>query len=73
MLPEHLEAVRLTIHERPLKGVSAAALAPAQQEVLRALLAVYVGRVPDELADAEADKYAGERLEARSPSRGPVE
>ena len=35
-----------------------------QQELLRAVLAVYVERVPDALADAEAEKYAGDRLGA---------
>jgi hypothetical protein len=35
-------------------------LRPAQREVLRALLDVYVGRVPDELADAEVAKYAAD-------------
>jgi hypothetical protein len=33
-----------------------------QQELLRAVLAVYVERVPEALADDEAAKYAGERL-----------
>jgi hypothetical protein len=57
---EHLDAVRFT---RKPKGVPAASLAPAQQETLRELLAVYVGRIPDELADAEAAKFAGTRLD----------
>jgi Protein of unknown function (DUF3500) len=30
------------------------------------VLDVYVGRIPDELAEAEAAKYAGERLHALS-------
>ncbi|HEY8093476.1 MAG TPA: DUF3500 domain-containing protein [Acidimicrobiales bacterium] len=58
----HLEALRLTVRDAPPKGVSAATLVPGQQELLRALLGVYVGRVPDDLADAEAEKYAGARL-----------
>jgi hypothetical protein len=57
--PEDDEAVRLTA--RP-KGVPAADLTPAQQEQLRALLGVYLGRIPDELADREAAKFAGARL-----------
>lgn len=61
--PEHVEALRLT--DAP-KGLPAAALRPDQQEVLRALLDAYVRRVPDELADAEAEKYAGARIEALS-------
>jgi hypothetical protein len=58
---EHLDAVSYT--SAP-KGVAAAALDEAQREVLRALLDVYVHRVPDALADAEAAKYAGPRLDA---------
>ena len=36
----------------------------AQRELLRALLDVYVRRIPDALADAEAEKYAGPRIDA---------
>jgi hypothetical protein len=57
--PRDHEAVRLTT--RP-KGVAAADLTPVQQEQLRALLDVYLGRVPDELAEREAAKFAGDRL-----------
>jgi hypothetical protein len=53
---EDLEAVRLTT-DRP-RGIAAAMLRRDQREVLRALLDVYVRRVPDEVADAEAAKYA---------------
>lgn len=52
---EHVEAVRLT---REPVGVSAGALREDQREILRALLDVYVRRVPDELADLETAKYA---------------
>ncbi len=69
--PEDLEAVRLTLGESPAKGVAVAALDSGQQELLRALLAVYVERVPEALADAEAEKYAGDRLLALH-SRGPA-
>jgi hypothetical protein len=58
---EHLDAVSYT--STP-KGVAAGALDDAQREVLRALLDVYVRRVPDALADAEAAKYAGPNLDA---------
>jgi hypothetical protein len=54
---EHLEAVSWS--DVP-KGLRAAALRPDQREVLRALLDVYVGRVPEELADEEAAKYAAD-------------
>ena len=57
---EHLDAVRLSLAP---KGIRASSLSPAQQEVLRALLDVYVRRIPDVLADAEAAKYRGERLD----------
>ncbi len=53
---EHLEAVRL-LADQP-RGLVASALRADQREVLRALLDVYVHRIPDELADAEAAKYA---------------
>jgi hypothetical protein len=58
--PDHVEAVRLSL-DTP-KGLSAAAMSGDQQELLRELLAVYVDRVPEALADVEAAKYAGERL-----------
>jgi hypothetical protein len=60
---EHLEAVRL-LTDRP-RGLTAASLRVDQREILRALLDVYVRRIPDELADAEAAKYgAGDALDA---------
>jgi hypothetical protein len=61
--PEHLEAVRMTAAP---KGVSAASLMPAQQEILRALLDVYTKRIPDAVADEEAAKYAGSLIEGMS-------
>jgi hypothetical protein len=54
---DHLDALTLTADP---KGIRAGELAPAQRDVLRALLDVYVGRVPDELADAESAKYASD-------------
>jgi hypothetical protein len=59
LLPENLEAVRLTAAP---KGIAAADLSSGQQDVLRALLDVYVARIPDALADEEAAKYRGQRL-----------
>jgi Protein of unknown function (DUF3500) len=44
-------------------GVPAAAMTADQQEQLRALLGVYVGRLPDELAEHEAERFAGTRLD----------
>jgi hypothetical protein len=58
--PGHYEAVRLTAAP---KGVPAAAMSPAQREQLRALLRVFVGRIPDELAEREAAKFAGDKLD----------
>lgn len=57
--PEHDEAVALTTEP---KGLAAARMSADQQKQLRALLAVYVGRVPEELAEREAAKFAGDRL-----------
>lgn len=53
--PEHLDAVRLTAEAA---GLPASELSASQREILRALLDVYVHRIPDALADAEAAKYA---------------
>ena len=61
--PEALEAVRLTLGP---SGVEAAQLAPAQQEILRALLDTYLGRMPRDIATEEAAKYAGDGLSALS-------
>lgn len=44
---------------RKPKGIAATAMTQAQHEVLRALLGTYVGRIHDDLADIEAQKYAG--------------
>jgi hypothetical protein len=57
---EHVDAVSFTTTP---KGISAGALNDAQREVLRALLDVYVHRIPDALADAEAAKYAGAAID----------
>jgi Protein of unknown function (DUF3500) len=54
--PEHVDAVRLTTDGR---GLAASALGAAQKAGLRALLDVYLRRVPDALADQEAAKYEG--------------
>ena len=60
-LPEHREAVRFS--SAP-KGLPASWLSSSQQSVLRRLLGTFVERVPRSLADAEAEKYAGNRLDA---------
>lgn len=58
---EHLDSLRLSASA---KGVSAEQLSGPQQEMLRALLDVYLGRIPDALAEEEAAKYSGSRLGA---------
>ncbi|HVV22796.1 MAG TPA: DUF3500 domain-containing protein, partial [Pseudonocardiaceae bacterium] len=57
--PEHDDAVRLTAEPR---GVPAADLSAEQRDRLRAVLGVFLDRIPDELAAREAAKFAGDRL-----------
>lgn len=52
--PEHLAAIQFT---KAPKGIPTAKMRPEQRQILRALLDVYVHRIPDELADAESAKY----------------
>ena len=61
VLPEHLEAVRFTADP---KGVRAATFTPAQRDLLRRLLDVYVRRMPDEMAEAESAKFDAARLDS---------
>jgi hypothetical protein len=56
---EHHELLRLT--DAP-KGVPASALSPSQQDQLRLVLDVFLRRIPDELAEFEAAKFAGDKL-----------
>jgi len=58
--PGHLEAVRFTIAP---KGVSARDLDGGQRELLRRIVAVYVDRLPDDLAEVEKAKYTDEALD----------
>ena len=51
----------LAFSRRP-KGLAASAMDGAQQDMLRSLLDLYVGRVADDLADGEAAKYAGDAI-----------
>jgi hypothetical protein len=44
------------------KGIPASDLDDAQQQILRALLDVYVGRMPDDVAEDEASKFSRDRL-----------
>ena len=54
---ESLELTRLTAIP---KGLPASSMTVAQREILRALLDVYIGRIPDELAADERAKYAAD-------------
>ncbi|GAA0234872.1 DUF3500 domain-containing protein [Cryptosporangium japonicum] len=44
------------------KGVPAVVLSESQREALRAVLGVFLDRIPAELAEREAAKFAGDRL-----------
>ena len=57
LTPAHIEAVRFTT--KP-KGLAAAAMLPAQQEILRALLGTYIQRMPDSLAERESARINGD-------------
>jgi hypothetical protein len=57
--PEHLEATRLTVGP---KGIAALELSPSQRRLLRDIVGVYVSRLPDELAEAEMEKFTDARI-----------
>lgn len=59
--PEHHRALSLT--SAP-KGIAADAMTASQRELLRAVLDVFIGRIPEALADREAEKFAGHKLDA---------
>ncbi len=56
---EHLEATRLTLGP---KGIPALELSLSQRRLLRDIVAVYVSRLPDELAEAEMEKCTDARI-----------
>lgn len=58
--PEHLDAVRFTLQP---KGVPAAELRPGQRDLLRALVGIHVARLPDDLAEVEMGRYAGDGID----------
>jgi len=60
---EHLEAVRFTVSP---KGIGGRDLADPQRDLLRRIVAVYVGRLPDELAEAEMARYDDDALRGLS-------
>jgi len=57
--PEHRDLVRMP---HAPAGVGASRLRADQQELLRSLLDTYLGRVPDDVAQIESAKYAGDAL-----------
>ena len=59
----HLDAVRLTSDAR---GIPASRLSVSGRRMLRDVVAVHLSRLPDELATAAIERYAGERIEALS-------
>lgn len=56
---EHLEATRLTVAP---KGIPALELSPSQRRLLRDMVALYVSRMPDELAEAEMKNWTDARI-----------
>ena len=58
--PEQRRDVSLTVIP---KGVAAKALTASQRELLRAVLDVFIARIPEELAAREAQKFAGSLLD----------
>lgn len=58
---EDLEA---TCYTRAPKGVPGSALPSGQRELLRALVGVYLARLPDDLCAVEMERYAGDGIDA---------
>ncbi len=54
------QSAELTQLTRTPKGLAASAMTSDQRELLRTLLDVYLGRVPDELAELERAKYTSD-------------
>jgi hypothetical protein len=58
---QHIDALRYSTQP---KGLAAGQMTPAQQEMLQALLATYVRRMPDAVADEQIKKITGEAFPA---------
>jgi Protein of unknown function (DUF3500) len=54
---------QLSLTAKP-KGLAAAEMSPGQREQLRAVLMTFLGRAPEELAEREAAKFAGDAINA---------
>ena len=63
----HVDALRFTTAP---KGLAASSMTAAQHEMLTALLGTYVGRLPDEIADARDGQGDGARRSPPSTSPG---
>jgi hypothetical protein len=59
-----IQANRPVVEVGPPEGLAAARMLPRQRELLLALLHQYLGRLPDPLAAVEAERVAGDGLEA---------
>ncbi len=67
---EHLDAVRFTSEPR---GVPVTALGDGQRDLLRALLDCYLGRLADDVADAQAARVAADLDALHFAWAGPIE
>jgi hypothetical protein len=59
---EPVETDARVVVTREPRGVAIGAFDPAQRDLARALLHLYLDRVPDELAAREAERFAGDRI-----------
>jgi hypothetical protein len=59
-----LQSNRPVVRLGPPEGLAAAAMPPAQRELLRRLVGQYLGRLPDPVAAVEAERVAGDGLQA---------
>ncbi|MUM05581.1 hypothetical protein B5P44_12415 [Mycobacterium sp. CBMA 213] len=59
--PRHHHTLSLTATP---KGIAAERMTASQRELLRAVLDVFIARIPEELAAREAEKFAGTKLDA---------
>ena len=59
-----LQTNRPVVELGPPQGLAGARMLPQQRELLAALLHQYLGRLPDPVAAVEAERFAGEGLEA---------
>jgi hypothetical protein len=58
---QHVDALRYTTQP---KGLAAAQMSPAQQQILKALLETYIRRMPDAVAEQQLKKITGDAFAA---------